>query len=199
MEENSMLQIRFHAGKTGGDCMTYYDAEIVGGRSITLLEFVDGITKDNDGDWGKINLRREYNGGLPSNSTIVEYSHGKVLNVCPAYHGFKNKKIRLISACGGYSRMDYTVEFVESTEQEQPAHEDVPSQAENTPKKKYIVNYKIWSRDKSEYLSFCSIYEVDDITIEKVIDMIVEEHKLDRSRYLRDDFTGLHVTSIFPV
>lgn len=98
-----MIKIHWNNGKTCNDATIYYENcefEV----NPTLGEFIDWLLNVQNGEWGYIALDRVFNRRL-------EYRWGKIVSdsFTPAE---KAKKIALISADGGWTRMDYTIRFV---------------------------------------------------------------------------------------
>ena len=85
---------------TSGDCISHYKAKFE--KNPTLGEFVDWILTNRKGEWGYIGKR----------ALCIEYRCGKITCNHEQFEEHKNKKIRLLRMDGGWSRMDYTIEFV---------------------------------------------------------------------------------------
>ena len=63
---------------------------------------------------------------------------------------------------------------------------------------KYIVNFSLYHiPSPSGNSEECKIYDVDDITIEKVIDMYIKEKGMSKEDFLFE--YGIYVKSIYPV
>ena len=100
---------------TGGDEISHYDASFKYGNP-TLGEFLNWILTEKSGEWGEI---EDYGHDNPEllpykfPKKIVEYKWGKIVSLCDDYEQLKDKTIELIKMDGGWSRMDYTIKFID--------------------------------------------------------------------------------------
>lgn len=98
---------------TGGDEISHYDAHFE--KNPTLYEFVCWVLKQS-GEWGYIEDREHPDPEhLPYNfpKKIVEYKWGKIISLSDDYVHLKDKTIALTHMDGGWSRMDYTIKFID--------------------------------------------------------------------------------------
>lgn len=98
---------------TGGDEISHYDASFE--ENPTLYQFVCWVLR-SIGEWGYIEDRNTPDPKhLPYNfpKKIVEYRYGKIIFLCDDYDQLKDKKIALTNMDGGWSRMDYTIKFID--------------------------------------------------------------------------------------
>lgn len=91
----------------GGDCISHYNASFK--ESPTLEEFVQYIITEKSNEWGYINLDKWYN-------RILEYRRGKIVSTTKEYEDNKDRRIVLRQMDGGWTAMDYTIEFAKDKE-----------------------------------------------------------------------------------
>lgn len=108
------IKINTRYKSTGGDEISHYDAAFE--TKPILKEFVSWILSEKSGEWGYIedsehpdNPQCQY--FIPKK--IMEYSHGEIVSLCEDYDQLKNKTITLTNMDGGWSRMDYTIKFID--------------------------------------------------------------------------------------
>lgn len=90
-----------HRAGPFGDCTSSYWVEL--DKEYTVVEFVDTVLKEEPGEWGYIGIHKEREiFGDP----CCKYSHGE-LTTDPLPEDILNKKIGMVTASGGWSRMDY--------------------------------------------------------------------------------------------
>lgn len=98
-------QINFiHKGGPYGDETSWYEVKVP--ENTTFIDFVKGILLHRPKEWGAF---KETNLFGP---TIVEYSYGEYKIVDEEkYKEVQLKTIKKITANGGWSLMDYYIEF----------------------------------------------------------------------------------------
>lgn len=89
---------------TSGDEISHYKVHFL--ENPTLREFIDWVLSTNPREWGYIEIRN-----YPSR---IKYDNGSIVR-CTIPDEQLNKRIRLIRKDGGWSAMDYTVEFEDMT------------------------------------------------------------------------------------
>lgn len=87
-------------GKTRGDETTPY--EVTEQKSRTVRGFIEEVLKEKPHEWGYISVGKHY---YPIGE--CEYRDGKLVTEMPT--NFLDVEIKKIFACGGWSRMDYTI------------------------------------------------------------------------------------------
>ena len=98
-------------GKTMGDVTTPY--EVTEQKSRTVKEFIEEVLKEKPQEWGYISVGKHfYQDGA---SGVCEYRCGKLVTEMP--NNVLDVEIKKISACGGWSRMDYTINWSESNQE----------------------------------------------------------------------------------
>ncbi|MCQ2166395.1 MAG: hypothetical protein MJY49_03050 [Bacteroidales bacterium] len=96
-----MIKIFFGNGETGGDCITHYDSPRFE-ASPTLGDFLDWLLSCKTGEWGSVYESPRFK--------RFEYRWGKI--VCDSFtQEERNRHIELCRADGGWSCMDYTIQF----------------------------------------------------------------------------------------
>ena len=92
-------------GKTMGDETTPY--EVTEQKSRTVREFIEEVLKEKPHEWGYISVGKHYyQGGAIG---VCEYRYGKLVTKMP--DNALDVEIKKISAYGGWSRMDYTINW----------------------------------------------------------------------------------------
>lgn len=95
-------------GETMGDETTPY--EVTEQKSRTVREFIEEVLKEKPQEWGYISVGKHfYQDGAIG---VCEYRYGKLVTEMSAHA--LDVEIKKISACGGWSRMDYTINWSES-------------------------------------------------------------------------------------
>lgn len=99
-------------GETMGDETTPY--EVTEQKSRTVREFIEEVLKEKPQDWGYISVGKHFNqdGAIG----VCEYRYGKLVTEMSA--NALDVEIKKISACGGWSRMDYTINWSGSNQDE---------------------------------------------------------------------------------
>lgn len=99
-------------GKTMGDETTPY--EVTEQKSRTVREFIEEVLKEKPNEWGYISVGKHfYQDGAIG---VCEYRYGKLITEMP--DDALGVEIKEISACGGWSRMDYTINWSEKKQEE---------------------------------------------------------------------------------
>jgi len=91
-------------GRTAGDETSPY--KVTDYEAKTVGEFIQEVLKERPGEWGYISVNRHF---YQDGSTSCEYKHGVLLNELPKE--MLGIKINEVSASGGWSRMDYTINW----------------------------------------------------------------------------------------
>lgn len=81
------------------------DYEIVNYTSQTVNEFIKEVLKNTD-EWGCISVGHPFKDN-PKHLGCCEYKNGVILSKMS--EDVLNKKIKRITACGGWTLMDYTI------------------------------------------------------------------------------------------
>ena len=96
-------------GKTFGDETTPY--EVTEQRAKTVREFIEEVLEEKPDDWGYICVGNHfYEDGA---SGVCEYRYGEVVSN-KLSNNVLDIEINKITACGGWSRMDYTINWNKS-------------------------------------------------------------------------------------
>lgn len=92
-------------GQTRGDeCATY---KVTDWKSRTVGEFIQEVLKECSNDWGYISVGKHfYQGGAIG---VCEYRYGALVSEMPK--GVLDVEIKEIVADGGWSRMDFTINW----------------------------------------------------------------------------------------
>ena len=95
-----MIKLRQNT-PTAGDCTAGY--EVTMDKTYYVKEFIDEVLS-NKGEWGYIGIKKE---GVPTffGDPNCEYKWGRLLSNLP--EEYLDKEISIVSASGGWSRMDY--------------------------------------------------------------------------------------------
>ena len=104
------IRINTKYKSTSGDAISHYDVWFE--ENPTLYEFVCWVLTKKSDEWGYIedqDNRNKYN--IPKK--IMEYSHGKIVSLCDDYDQLKDKTIAITYMDGGWTRMDYTIKFID--------------------------------------------------------------------------------------
>ena len=82
--------------------------EVTLDKRYTVEEFINEVVSKKQ-DWGYIGIKQE---GVPTifGSPKCEYKWGKLLSSLP--NEYLNKEISIVSASGGWSRMDYLITII---------------------------------------------------------------------------------------
>lgn len=89
---------------TGGDETTPFAVSDY--NSKTIVEFINEVLQ-NKSEWGYIEVKDDLKAGEFHWCTRIEYRHGELLNEIP--DAWQYRKIKEVTACGGWSRMDYRI------------------------------------------------------------------------------------------
>lgn len=89
---------------TGGDEISHYDAHFESEPNPTLEEFVDWILRKHPEEWGYVRSNEGW-------TEYVEYRYGEIRRTCADYSEIKGKTISLKRMAGGWTAMDYCIEF----------------------------------------------------------------------------------------
>lgn len=92
-------------GRTAGDETTPY--EVSGFKSRTVGEFIQEVLKENPNEWGYISVGGHFYQLRKRGS--CEYRYGRLLSDMP--DELLDIEIREVLASGGWSRMDYTINW----------------------------------------------------------------------------------------
>ena len=92
-------------GRTAGDETTPY--KVIGFKSRTVSEFIQEVLKENPKEWGYISVGGHFYQTRRKGS--CEYRYGRLLSEMPKE--LLDVEIKEILACGGWSRMDYTINW----------------------------------------------------------------------------------------
>lgn len=88
-----------------GDCCCSYDIELRG--EWTVQEFVEAVLKKNGNEWGYFYIGGGRN--MFDKPYRAEYRYGKLKE--PIQGKIARRKIKRVTAHGGWSLMDYTVDI----------------------------------------------------------------------------------------
>lgn len=92
-------------GRLAGDETTPY--EVSGFKSRTVGEFIQEVLEENPNEWGYISVGGHFYQQRKSGS--CEYRYGRLLSDMP--DELLDIEIREVLASGGWSRMDYTINW----------------------------------------------------------------------------------------
>ena len=92
-------------GKTMGDETTPY--EVTGQKSRTVREFIEEVLEEKPNEWGYISVGGHF--FQPRKKGSCEYRYGRLLSEMP--EELLDVEIREILAFGGWTRMDYTINW----------------------------------------------------------------------------------------
>lgn len=92
-------------GKTMCDETTPY--EVTGQKSRTVREFIEEVLEEKPNEWGYISVGGHF--FQPRKKGSCEYRYGKLLSEMP--EELLDVEIREILAYGGWTRMDYTINW----------------------------------------------------------------------------------------
>lgn len=99
------------AGRIGGDCTAPYDVTLC--KELTLVEFIEAVVKGVDGygrsEWGCISID---DGSKYYNAPSCHYKHGEI-EAENIPEEMLSRKVKSVSASGGWSNMDYRVQLEE--------------------------------------------------------------------------------------
>lgn len=88
-------------GPERGDCTA--PCEVILDKEYLVREFIEEVLKRKE-EWGYIGIKSDKSFfGDPN----CEYRHGKLLGTLP---GYMSRKVKSVTADGGWSRMDYILE-----------------------------------------------------------------------------------------
>ncbi len=88
-----------------GDCTAPYF--VTDYKAKTVGEFIQEVLKERSNEWGYISVGRHF---YQSNIIgVCEYRYGKLLTEMP--QDVLDIEIKTIDASGGWSRMDYTINY----------------------------------------------------------------------------------------
>lgn len=97
-------------GKTMSDETTPY--KVTGQKARTVREFINEVLEEKPHEWGYISVGKHfYQSGAIG---VCEYRYGKLITEMPA--NALDVEIKEILACGGWTRMDYTINWAESNQ-----------------------------------------------------------------------------------
>ena len=91
-------------GRTCGDETTPY--KVTEYKSRTVGEFIQEVLKENPNEWGYISVGRHF---YQSGAVSCEYKYGRLLSEMPC--DVLDEEIKDVLAQGGWSRMDYTINW----------------------------------------------------------------------------------------
>lgn len=92
-------------GKTASDETTPY--EVTGQKARTVREFINEVLEESPHEWGYISVGKHfYQSGAIG---VCKYSYGKLITEMP--DNALDVEIKTIYACGGWTRMDYTINW----------------------------------------------------------------------------------------
>lgn len=92
-------------GRTAGDETTPY--KVTDFKSRTVGEFIQEVLKENPKEWGYISVGGHFY--QPRKKGSCEYRCGRLLSYMP--DELLGIEIREVLASGGWSRMDYTINW----------------------------------------------------------------------------------------
>lgn len=76
-------------------------------EGMTVKEFIETTLKENPGEWGT------FSSSWSSSGKIAEYKYGKLIETgFETYNKFKDRKVKSVSANGGWSLMNYVIAVV---------------------------------------------------------------------------------------
>ena len=80
-------------------------------KAKTVREFIEEVLKERPREWGYISVGKHYYQDYQDGSSeVCEYRYGKLVTEMP--NNALDVEIKKIDACGGWSRMDYTINLV---------------------------------------------------------------------------------------
>ena len=92
-------------GLTSRDETTPY--KVTGQKAQTVREFINEVLFERPNEWGYISVGKHF---FQSGAIVVaEYRYGKLVSLIDCYA--LDVKIKKIVALGGWSRMDYTINW----------------------------------------------------------------------------------------
>ena len=95
-------------GKPMSDETTPY--KVTGQKARTVREFINEVLEEKPNEWGYISVGKHfYQSGAIG---VCEYRYGKLVTEMPA--NALDVEIKEILAYGGWTRMDYTINWSES-------------------------------------------------------------------------------------
>lgn len=98
-------------GKTMSDETTPY--QVAGQKARTVREFINEVLEEKPNEWGYISVGKHfYQSGAIG---VCEYRYGKLVTEMPTHA--LDVEIKEISAFGGWSRMDYTINWAGSNKE----------------------------------------------------------------------------------
>ena len=86
-----------------GDCTCGYDITL--DKDYTVGEFIETVLKEKDKEWGYIGIAAK---GEWFGKPNCEYRRGKLISE-QMKEDYLNKKVKEVTASGGWSRMDYLI------------------------------------------------------------------------------------------
>lgn len=89
----------------GGDCTAGYHVNL--DKEYTLQEFIDTVITNNKGEWGGIKIARRDCAWY--NYPTIGYRYGEITNEPNIPKKVYGYKVKSVSACGGWTNMDYIV------------------------------------------------------------------------------------------
>lgn len=81
-----------------GDCTSTYEVNLEG-KEYTVEEFIQMIFTERPNEWGNIEVY-----GID----VINYRGGEIVSQ-RFNNDLLNKPVKRVTACGGWSRMDYTI------------------------------------------------------------------------------------------
>lgn len=94
---------RFVHLRDNGDATANYDITL--DREYTVQEFIITVLANRPREWGYIGIRSNSIDGQFLGDPRMEYRRGTILSALP--NDILSKKIKSVSASGGWSNMDY--------------------------------------------------------------------------------------------
>ena len=91
------------SGPSRGDCTAHYNVELL--KSFTVGEFIQYVINERPGEWGYIGIHNDGDPWFSEGEPSCKYKRGKLLSEMPSE--ILDKKIKSISADGGWSSMNY--------------------------------------------------------------------------------------------
>lgn len=92
-------------GRTMGDETTPFAVSDYNAK--TIVEFINEVLAQRPNEWGYIEVKDEPAGEGFHWRTRIEYRYGELLNEIP--DAWQYREIKEVTACGGWSRMDYLI------------------------------------------------------------------------------------------
>lgn len=96
------------SGSEGGDCTAPYNVKL--DQEYTLKKFINAVLTSRSNEWGNICIAKRNCSWY--NYPKIEYRYGKIVDLsCPDFYDICDRKVKEVSASGGWTRMDYTIKL----------------------------------------------------------------------------------------